>query len=148
MIAFLTVIFGSTFIALTFMTYIVIAFQNGNLFEVIYSLAGGTLLVMGFVAAYTHNSDKQEIRDHVKELTKDYKQKLEDDIAFMSALYHKVHPDYRDDVYKDILLIGEKMQTLGYYPDNERIELLYKEYYLSNIDWFARNAEATYTNLN
>ena len=118
--------------------YMLIAALSGNFPAVLYGVSGGTLLVIGFVMAYNTNSDRTPGQ---------HKLKLEDDIAFMSALYHRVHPDYQDDIHRDIQLIDDLAYSLGYDLNEGRIDRLFKEYLKTNIDWFARNAEAKYTQL-
>lgn len=139
----LSLILGTSFILTIFATYISLGFSSNNPFMFWFSVPAGLLCWMGFVWAYNQNPERSSF-NKVKE--DPLWEKLEDDIAFMSALYYKVHPDYRTDVLKDISLLRE-LASKSFELDEEWIDQKYAEYYQMDLNWYARNAEAIYTDL-
>lgn len=131
------------------------ALTNNPFFAILATIVGGA----GFFALLAHgyqiNSHKnyQDIedknREHLgmeKEISE--REKLEDDLAFMCAIYNKIHVSYKECAERDAWLIVDKAERLGIDLNMNTVDaLFYEKLKDSSMSSYLQRAMAHYTSL-
>lgn len=151
----MAVIFVSTVITVLSGLLAWLALTSNPFAEIFAMLFCGTLFLSLVAWGINVNKHKeyQDIEDENRqslgiENTPDLKEKLEDDLALMCAIYNKIHVSYKECAQRDAWLIVDKAEGLGIDLNMNTVDaIFYDKINNSNMNAYLHRAMAEYTSL-
>lgn len=131
-----------------------LALTNNPFVGLMTAIFGGTIFLALLMWGYNVNSHKnyQTIEKENREILGlpeiSEKDKLEDDLALMCAIYNKIHVSYKDCAQRDAWLIVDKAERLGIELNMNTVDALFYDKLNSiHMNDYLHRAMAAYTSL-